>query len=214
MTKSYQRITAQPTLATVGAVWKREFLEATNCHALGTITHFDLVEQKASASINYKKVMNEKVIEYPVLADCPVFIARGGGGYISFPIQVGDPCMICFNDVDMTQYLVSGKLIDAPPATTRRHAFTDGIILVGVNPFTKAISGYDGTNVTLRSPAKVSLENPTKNLRTEIEKLTTLLDTFFTATASAAVEPTLAPAATAAKTALALFKTSLQGLLK
>jgi hypothetical protein len=74
------------------------------------------------------------------------------------------------------------------------------------------VIGKETTKVKLGD--KVRIENASSDLLTALTQLITTLDTFFTATSGASIEPTLAPAASAAKTAVAAFKTTLQGLLE
>ncbi len=204
---------------------KVDTMLSTNCHAIGTIQSFDETKQTAQVSINYKRITygapeTEPVLtDYPLLLDCPVVVVTGGTGGITFPIAVGDTCLVFFNDRDIDNWHTSGQVM--PPASLRIHSFSDAIALVGIRSLKNPISGYSAskavfflgtTKISLGS--KIKAQNAATDLLTALTMLTTLLDTFLTATSAATIEPTLGPAAAAAKVALALYKTTLEGLLE
>jgi len=154
-----QNINIQPStaeLADLGNLWMKQVKLDLNCHNVGTIESFDPVFQTAKVSINYTKaylkiddVGNANVLPdvYPVLVDCPCIVVGGGSGYLSFPIEPGDECLVMFNDRDMDNWYSGSS--NSITATGRLHAFTDAIVLVGLRSRANAIMGYDGEAVTL-----------------------------------------------------------------
>jgi hypothetical protein len=218
------RVTAQHGLKDLLDLVKTDVMRSLNCHSIGTIQEFNSAEQTAKVSINYKKVVYDRadtptLLDYPVLVDCPVIILSGGDGVITFPIKVGDTCLVLFNDRDIDNWFSSGQVMG--PASPRLHSFADGIVLVGVRSLKTPVADYDAARVVIGKDTtkvklgdKVRIENASSDLLTALTQLITTLDTFFTATSGASIEPTLAPAASAAKTAVAAFKTTLQGLLE
>lgn len=213
-----------PDLKTLLDNWKDYLFDSMNCHALGTIQKFNVANQTAEITLNYPVSSFdsngvESSLEYPVLIDCPVIILAGGAGALTFPVTPGDTCLILFNDKDIDNWWYSGQ--KQPLNTPRKHAFTDAIALVGLRSRQNAITDYASDKTQLRYGttkvtlgAKIKLQNNSTDLLTSLNVLISALDTFFTATSSAAVEPSLGPAASAAKTAVANFKTTLEGLLE
>ncbi len=75
-------------LASLLSLWKKEIFLSLNCHHIGTIQKFNPGAQTAEISIQYKKtqyvkgadgVYKKKLVDYPILLDCPVISLRGGG---------------------------------------------------------------------------------------------------------------------------------------
>src|ERR1700743_1822688 len=104
--------------------WKKQLKLEFNCHHIGTIQTFDPELQTAQATINYTKTFlqvdsigntNIATPDYPVLIDCPCIVLGGGGGYLSFPIEAGDECLILFNDRDMSNWYGTGSTSSPPP---------------------------------------------------------------------------------------------------
>lgn len=159
-----------------------------NCHAIGTIQGFNPANQTASVSINYTKIVNvpdpsapsqdqnpayiQKAIPYPKFADCPVVIMGGGSSYLTFPIAIGDECLVLFNDRDIDNWFATGQV--APPATGRLHSFSDAIVLVGLRSTLRSISNYDTTRAVITNGAVQVGINPNTNLATIKNAVTTL----------------------------------------
>ncbi len=148
--QNFNTIPSQPSLRDLLNYHKREIKLELNCHGIGTIETFDSTTQTATATLNYTKTFSNfnslnatqiDSVAYPILVDCPVVTLSGGLGYITFPILPGDSCLIFFNDRDIDNWYSTGA-INAPPNTTRTHAFADAIILVGVRPQSNPISDY------------------------------------------------------------------------
>lgn len=207
---------SEPDLAFYMELMRKHTLQTLNAHHIGTVQYFDPTNQSATATINYKKLYNGEVKEYPILIDCPCIVINGGGGYISFPISKGDTCLVIFNDVDMDHWVSSGQM--APPETVRSHGFKDAILLVGIKNFTSPISGYDGTNVVIHSKTKISLENEVTNLKSVLNGLIDAIKTVLSANAMTGVDTVTSAAVTGSSifvtTALDTFKNTIAGLLK
>lgn len=102
-----------------------------NCVQVGSIVSYDPAKNTASLQIGMKRQLpNNEIIDYPVLQDCPVFFLSGGQSYMSMPIQVGDSCLILFNDRDIDTWWATGE--SNVPNTPRAHSLSDAICLVGV----------------------------------------------------------------------------------
>lgn len=112
---------------------KTETFATLNCIQIGRIVAFNKSEQTANVELQIKRMVSaNEIADYPVLPDCPVFILQGGGAYIDLPIDVGDYCLVLFNDRNIDTWWDTANI--AEPPTRRKHALSDGIALVGINP--------------------------------------------------------------------------------
>lgn len=136
-----------PTLEDNLIELKQEILATFNCVQIGQLQSYDATNQTAEVAIQVKRRINQTTIaDYPVLVDCPVFVLQGGGAYIDMPVQSGDYCLVLFNDRNIDTWWDSGNV--AEPLTRRKHALSDGLVLVGINPRT-AVRDLDGSLVRI-----------------------------------------------------------------
>lgn len=221
-----QKIAAPLDLTAWGQLLKQDVLQSMNCLHLGTIRGFDSDTQTATIALNYKWIVNGETEDYPPLADVPVVVLGGGAGHLTFPIAIGDSCLVFFNDVNLDRWVVSGNL-GAVPENTRKHDFSDAVALVGIHAIPQALSDYADDKVRLhlgdtqiRLGAKIHLANTATDLKTVIEALNTILTTFMAALAALppatpVVGSVLAAPGLAAQTALTTWQsTLLEGLLE
>lgn len=149
----------QPELKDLLDLLKKDIFLNLNCHAIATVQSFDAANQTANVTINYKKVYFEpnvltggytqKLVDYPILTDCPVIALGGGNGALTFPIATGDECIVFFNDRDMDNWFNGSS--SSPIATPRKHSFADAVILVGVRSLATKLVSYNGTDIELRT---------------------------------------------------------------
>lgn len=99
-------------------------------------------------------------IQMPILLDCPLIWPRGGGATMTFPIVIGDECLVVFSsrciDSWWSQGWLSGTAANPNngnnPLELRMHNLSDGFCFVGpkskpnANTFT-----YDTTDVCITS---------------------------------------------------------------
>lgn len=136
-----------PTLEDNLIEMKNETFATLNCVQIGQLQSYDATNQTAEVAIQVKRRVNSTTIaDYPVLVDCPVFVLQGGGAYIDMPVRAGDYCIILFNDRNIDTWWDSGNV--AEPLTRRKHALSDGMALVGINPRT-AVRDLDGSLVRI-----------------------------------------------------------------
>lgn len=129
---------------------KDEIFYSFNCIQIGEVVSFDTAKQTARVKLLIRRVVLGRPTDYPILADCPVFIYSGGVGSIAMPVAPGDPCLVLFCDRDIDNWFVSGQV--SGPNSPRAHDLSDGLVLVGFRPVTKAISDYNPNQITLRHP--------------------------------------------------------------
>ena len=140
-----------------------------NCVKLGQVQAYDKTKGTVSIQIQSKKIINQEtgqLVSYPLLTDCPVYVAQGGGAFLEFPIVKGDDCIVLFNDTDMDIYWATGNVTQ--PNSFRTHDLSDGLALVGFN---KKISP-----VGLSSQVRLVGGTYTLDLVNNFQKLSALMD--------------------------------------
>lgn len=179
-----------PELRDLLDLFRKEIFLGLCCHHIGTIDSFDETQQTASVTINYKKtyfqfdqdsgVYAPVLVDYPVLAQCPVICLGGGDAALTFPIKKGDECLILFNDRDLDNWFSGSS--SSSNATGRLHAFSDGLILVGVRSTPNVLTSYDTTRAVLRNgddgstmvgvgPSKIKISNSSQDLKSLLQML-------------------------------------------
>lgn len=76
---------------------------------------------------------------YPQLTGCPLMTLQGGGVGVSFPVKVGDKCVVFFSDRCLDSWYKNGA-VPEPLPSLRMHNLSDGFVLVGVNTLTNLLS--------------------------------------------------------------------------
>lgn len=92
--------------------------------------------------------------DLPVLINVPVIFPQGGGFSLTFPVGVGDECLILFAERSIDNWHESGGVQN--PQAWRMHNLSDAICFVGMNSKPKKISNFDPTNVQLRDESGVT----------------------------------------------------------
>lgn len=167
---------AKPQLKDVLDRTKQEIYSTLNCANVGTITAYNPTTNTASVNLAIsKQLATGQEIPIPELQDCPVFILSGGTSFISMPIQVGDPCLVIFNDRDIdTWWATAGPGL---PATPRMHSFSDAFVLVGVRPKPSALAVNDQALTINAGLNKVLIQNQITDLKTLVDQLIQILST-------------------------------------
>lgn len=150
-----------------------------NCHQIGTIVSFNAALQTAQVQINMVKGIGTQgqFAAYPVLLDCPVAVMQGGGGYLTFPIALGDPCLVLFNDRDIDIWWSTGAT-GSPPNSQRVHDLSDGIAIVGIRSKVNPIVNYSTTDAefkynggSIKVSNKIGISNAATSLLTVLTSL-------------------------------------------
>ena len=164
---------------------KNDIFASFNCHRIGRINSFDSSKQVAEVELIDKPVIATEDgninKNYPLLADCPVYINKGTNGGFTRPITVGEYCIVHFNDRDIENWFVNGVVSE--PKSKRTHNLTDGLVTVGyfsqantITDFNNSATemNYQGTKVSLDS--KVGISNDAQDLKSLITQLITVLN--------------------------------------
>lgn len=197
-----------------------DIFQTLNCHKVGKVISFDAATQTISASIQGLYVFVDWTQNppapvpkpYPVLSNVPVFINSGGAGSITFPIAVGDPCLILFNDRDIDNWFSSGGA--AAPNTPRCHDLSDGMALVGFRSMVQALTAYSTTDAQIRLGTSIISVGSKISIANSAGSFINAMDAFLTAcigwvnTGGSTPNPATVTALMAAKTEFdAIFKT-------
>lgn len=194
-----------PSLRDLLDLYQKQILLNFNCHHIATIQSFDKEKQTVQVTINYKHtyfIFEPKtqqylpnLIDYPIIADCPLIVIGGGTARITFPISKGDQCILLFNDRDIDNWF-SGSTT-SPNSTPRLHALSDCVALIGPNNLNTVIENYDDvrallTNGTVKNGInpetnKLTLQNEDNTLNDLLQSLCTQLENLTTALAALTV---------------------------
>lgn len=84
----------------------------------------------------------------PVLASVPVAFPRGGGYFLSMPLQPGDGVLVVFNEMDTDVWRSSdGEVVD--PGTALRHGLSGGVAIPGMFTRSAALGSASGVYARL-----------------------------------------------------------------
>lgn len=160
----------QPSLASLIELLQKNIMTCLNCHQVGEIVSFNADNQTAEIIIKMTYVVNDKILEYPLLIDCPCIVLGGGLGRVTFPISSGDGCLVLFNDRDIDNWFSGGQTM--PPRTDRKHSFSDAIAIVGLHNSQNKITDYLASGTELKygnssiklEAGKITINNGTSTI--------------------------------------------------
>lgn len=145
-----------------------------------------VVDVQCSLQMFYRKpgqTGDGQWIDVPLLLDCPVMFPGGGGFTLTFPVTVGDECLVVFASRCIDAWFESGGNANQQ-AEMRLHDLSDGFAFVGVRSRPRTLSpevngtdvelrSDDGTtkialksdgSILLKSPVSVTLDTPTTHM--------------------------------------------------
>ena len=170
-------------LADLLNLFKKEILLDFNCIHVGTIQSFNSITQTVQVTINYTKtyfqinsigLYEQYQVNYPPLENIPIVLIGGGDCVLTMPINVGDECLVLFNDRDIDNWYTTGST-GAPVSTGRLHSYADAIALVGVNSVPNVVPAYESDLASLRTKdgtAKMSVSSSKVSLTFGVNTLT------------------------------------------
>ncbi len=102
----------------------------------------------------------------PVLPSVPIAFQRGGGGFLSFPIEAGDFVFLLFAESSIDQW--RAKAAATNPGDPRRHSLTAAVALPCLYPTARALASAHATQIALAMDggAGVFVDDETVNLGT------------------------------------------------
>jgi len=142
--------TRSPELAEVIKAAVADGLEGVYVALPGKVEKYDAATQKADVKPLLKRNVvardgSETVEALPVIPDVPICFPRGGGFFLSFPLQKGDNVLLIFCDRSIDNYAYSTGAVDVDPVDLRSHDLTDAVAFPGFYPFTKPIKSLVGS---------------------------------------------------------------------
>lgn len=123
----------------------------------GLIESIDLSTQTVSVqpTIQFEKinVAKDGTITYtpvtlPLLIKVPLFFPRGGDYAITFPVKVGDECLVIFAERCIDSWWESGKV--GPQIEFRMHDLSDGFAIVGFSSVPHVVPNIDADKMQIR----------------------------------------------------------------
>lgn len=123
------------------------------------------VEPAIQAQIESPVTRDFVWINLPLLVDVPVVFPAAGGFTITFPIQLGDECLVVFASrcID-TWWSTSSK---GPQSDLRLHDLSDGFALIGPRSRPKVIGSISTSKFQIRSDdgaVHISIEQSSQNV--------------------------------------------------
>lgn len=117
------------------------------------VTAFDSTKQTISCIPLIREMVNingtSRYQELPELIDVPIQMPRAGGWSITFPIQVGDECMVIFQDLCIDGWWFRGGIQNWNDL--RRHDLSDAIAIFSPWSQPNTIPSYSTSNLEIRS---------------------------------------------------------------
>ncbi len=149
-----------PDLPTILNKKQQETMRKINCIQVGRLEKIN-DNQTCEISLQLQVRVNDaksptkdKVVDMPLLVDCPYVVLSGGKSYIDMPVQKGDFCLVLFNDTNIDLWWSNGQV--GEPVNNRRHNIADGIALIGISPDTEART-LDGERVRIMGEKEVHI---------------------------------------------------------
>lgn len=109
-----------------------------------------------------------KQVNLPLLLDCPVVFPHAGACSLTFPIKVGDECLVVFACRGIDFWWQSGGV--KPPPEPRMLDLSDGFVIPGVYSQPKKIENVSTEAVQLRSDdlqAFIEINPSTHNIKAQ-----------------------------------------------
>ena len=131
MTDRFTSYTNKPTLFSVIKAFQQETFAKLNCMRIGVIDEI-LPNNEVKCSITNKKLMGTNPDGTSILKNYPPIYAKvyymgSGNTGINYPLSIGSPCLLLFNDREFTSYFETGEI--SALSDTRMHSLSDCICL-------------------------------------------------------------------------------------
>ena len=88
-------------------------------------------------------------VTLPLLLDCPAQFPGGGGYTLTFPVAIGDECLVVFSSRCIDAWWQSGGVQNQ--AVMRMHDLSDGFALLGFRSVPRALANISASATQLRS---------------------------------------------------------------
>jgi len=116
---------------------------------------FNPTKQTVSVQPAVMEVMRSNgtptLVQLPILDDVPFQIPRGGGWSMTFPISLGDECLLVFADMAFDHWWESGGVQKQPDGKLYRHDIGDAVAIMGITSNPRALANYSTSGPQIRS---------------------------------------------------------------
>jgi hypothetical protein len=114
----------------------------------GAIVSYDYTLQKASIQpLLNKSWADGTFTPMPILENVPVIFPRAGGASLTFPVDVGDTCLLVFIERSIDLWLTVGGQVT--PDDNRKFNISDAIAIPGLFPFSETSDATNNSDVLL-----------------------------------------------------------------
>lgn len=147
-------------------IFKDSILSEIRVAIPGIIQSFNATEQTVTVQPALReqvKVENftEQWVNLPLLLDVPIVIPRAGGYAITFPVKVGDECLVVFGDMCIDAWFSNGSVQNQ--IEMRRHDLSDAFAILGITSMPRKISNYNTSNLQIKSETGTACINISVN---------------------------------------------------
>lgn len=159
----------------------------------GKVTAYDAARQMASVQVMVQDVELDELgasraVNVPEVHSVPVMFLGPARGRITWPVAVGDPCVLWFASSSLDQWLQRRATRPVDPRDARHHDLNDCIAMVGLHTPadppttapTDAVVVHAGTGVTIRLGGP-DADEPTINADTWQSGMDDVIDAIATA---------------------------------
>ena len=136
---------SKKSLSDALSTWFASFSDSFNSIKVGKVLNVNYQNQTVDVQILHKRVKEdtytERVLrEYPPLLQVPFIVLGGGNSNLTFPISVGDNCLLLFCDFEIDRWWDSGEA--QPSNYDRKHDISDAFAIIGRHSMVDLLQGY------------------------------------------------------------------------
>ena len=120
----------------------------------GIVQSFDPAAKTVTVQPAIRAAVGGEFADLPLLEDVPVQFPSGGGFTLTFPIKVGDHCLVVFGDSCMDAWWQNGQIQN--PIEFRQHDLSDAFAIFAPLNQTHEVPGISTNSVQLRNDSGAS----------------------------------------------------------
>lgn len=169
MTNNFNALNTQMDLFRVIKQFQHETFAKLNCMRIGIIDKI-ISSNEVQCSITNKQFIKTNKDGSSVWASYPpilakVYYAGSAQSNITYPLTIGTPCLLLFNDREFTSFFTNGEI--NPLSDNRMHALDDCVCvplsqnaISQLFEITSLLIEISGKSLTLKSSTSITLDAP------------------------------------------------------